>query len=36
MLPDNVRPVCDSVVGHIFVSCVYSIINKIVPVFRYA
>ena len=34
LLPDDIRPVCDSVVAHIFISCIYGIINKLVPIFR--
>ncbi len=34
LLPDDVRPVCDSVVAHIFVSCIYGVVNKLVSVFR--
>ncbi|TRY78188.1 hypothetical protein TCAL_04263 [Tigriopus californicus] len=34
LLPDNIRPLCDSVVVHIFISCIYGIITKLIPIFR--
>jgi len=34
LLPDDVRPSCDSVVAHLFVSCLYGAIGKLASVFR--
>ena len=34
LVPDSVRPVCDSVVAHIFISCIVGILKKLIPVFR--
>ena len=34
LVPDNVRPACDSVVAHIFISCLFGILKKLLPVFR--
>jgi hypothetical protein len=34
MMPSDIKPIADSVNVHIFISCVYGLIDKIVPVFR--
>lgn len=36
LLPDDVRPMCDSVVAQVFVSGIYGLIHKLIPVFRYS
>ena len=33
-MPDNVRPACDSVVAHVFISCIFGILQKLIPIFR--
>jgi hypothetical protein len=35
ILPSDINPIADSVTVHLFISCVYGLIDKIVPVFRY-
>lgn len=34
LLPDDINPICDSVVAHLFIASLYGIINKLIPVFR--
>ena len=34
LLPDEVRPACDSVIAHFFISCIHGVISKLIPVFR--
>jgi hypothetical protein len=36
MMPAGINPIANSVSVHIFISCVYGLIDKIVPVFRLA
>lgn len=34
LVPEEVSPLCDSILVHIFVSSLYSLIDKIIPVLR--
>ena len=34
LVPEEVKPLCDSILVHIFVSSLYGLIDKIIPVFR--
>jgi hypothetical protein len=35
MMPNDINPIANSVIVHLFISCVYGLIDKVVPVFRY-
>ncbi|CAB4069978.1 unnamed protein product [Lepeophtheirus salmonis] len=34
LIPDSIRPLCDSIVVHFFFATVYNIITKLIPIFR--
>ena len=35
LVPEEVTPLCESIIVHIFVSCLYGVITKLESVFRY-